>query len=106
VTAPERIAHFTALAKSAADASHYAEGLVAFKPARKHEAILRLLAQNEGTVTSYSAAEKQVELEEEYASYLWMLINAQREAAYLLAKARAAELTAALAVKHSLEVEA
>lgn len=101
-----RIAEYRAFAKTAVDLSSEAERLVAFKPAEKHAAILRILQNAEGAVTSYTAAEKQVETEPEYAAYLTGMLNAQRDAGYAIAKARAAELSAQLAVKHSLGVEA
>lgn len=102
----ERVLEYRSLAKMAADLARESEQMVAFKPAEKHAAILRILRDGDGTVTSYTAAEKQVETEPEYAAYLNRMLDAQRDTLYAIAKARAAELSAQLAVKHSLGVEA
>lgn len=85
---------YLVMAESAATLTYQAELKLAFKPAEKHNAILRVLRDSDGTITSYTAAEKQVELEPGYAGYLREMLNAQRDAAYATAKARALEIAA------------
>lgn len=98
-----RIAAYTDLAGKAVQLARVAGELEFFKPARKHETIVRLL--QDGLVTSYAAGEKQVETDPEYMKYLLDLLDAKRDAGHALALARAAELAAQLAVNHSLGVE-
>lgn len=105
MTPQERVALFKQKAFTAADLSRAAEELTLFKPARKHEAILRVLeipVPDGQKKLSYSAAEERVEvLDAEYATYILTMLDAQRDAGRAKAEARAAELAAQLAVNLS-----